>query len=350
MKTNFYTTSFSGIGPISQQELAAKLNIKQIQLLSTNYYDFNIFTTEHNLNNLSQLKTIEDIFLLIQTVPLIGTRNDLKSIKNLISSYNFFPTLNIHRHTHPQVKKRPSWRVIAQSDNPPWQKYRRKDLQKAVELGISHQFSQWKHVTDHADLEFWIQVAEKSAIIGLRLTNRFTRHRQYKIANLPGSLRPTIAASLVFLSHPQPNETILDPFCGAGTILIERALAAPYRLLIGSDINPSAIEAAQKNFGKQHQPRELHQWNINQIPLPQNSIDKIITNPPWGKKIELNDKLMTNFLTKSKKLLKSKGQLIFITSQGSKYQPLFSEDFKINCIQPIQVLGQSAQIFVLTRI
>ena len=48
------------------------------------------------------------------------------------------------------------------------------------------------------------------------------RHRTYKQEHLPASLRPTVAAAMVRLAELRPGQVVLDPMCGAGTILAEQ--------------------------------------------------------------------------------------------------------------------------------
>jgi len=351
MTKELYTTSFPGIGRITQLELTAKTEITSSALLKTDYYDFNIFATPAKPKILTKLRTIEDIFIKIDQISLRGTREDLKMIKNNIIQFNLFPSLQLHRQFNSQPGRRVTWRIIAQSTNPRWQKYRRKDLQKAVELGIEHQFPKWKKVDDRAHLEFWIQVVGQTALIGLRLTDKTIRHRQYKTANQPGSLRPTIAAALAFISRPQFDETIFDPFCGVGTILIERAIAGPHRLLIGSDTSDMALKAAQHNFGHQHKPWKLHHWDATQLPLPNHSIDKIITNPPWNIKIKSTADLVPKFISESWRVLRPKGQLILITSQPEIFLKKIKALYQLKqSFSNILVLGQPATILILQKL
>jgi len=53
-----------------------------------------------------------------------------------------------------------------------------------------------------------------------------------------GSFPPWLARSLV-LGYSQPGDTVLDPFCGKGTAILQAAL--DNRRGIGSDIAPDAI-------------------------------------------------------------------------------------------------------------
>lgn len=349
MAIKIYTTSFPGIGSIASQEISDLFGLAKFNRFHSKHYDINIFDFDQNILELKKIRTVEDAFLFIDQIPLTGTRKDLKEIKNRIIDFNYTQSLHLHRNFNQKNIKKTTWRVIAQSANPLWQKYRRLDLQNAVEIGIKQKFPRWKLVEDNSQLEFWLQLINHSALIGLRLTDKFTRHRHYKNTNIPGSLRPTIAASLVYLSQPDRNDIVFDPFCGAGTILIERALAGPHRLLIGSDIAENALTATRKNFGKQHQPWELYHWDSTHTDLPANSIEKIITNPPWDIKIKAQPDLIPNFLKEADRIIKPAGLIIFITNQPNSiinnlHKFTLKKEYK-----NIQVLGQNASILVLKK-
>ncbi len=75
--------------------------------------------------------------------------------------------------------------------------------------------------------------------------NRFC-YRRYHVA---AGLRPFIAAGLIGLAKPYLKESaqVLDPFCGVGTLLIERRYAGPVRSAYGVDTFGEAIEKARKN-------------------------------------------------------------------------------------------------------
>jgi hypothetical protein len=57
----------------------------------------------------------------------------------------------------------------------------------------------------------------------------------------PARLHPGTAAALIE-DFSQPNQAVLDPFCGSGTVLVEALIAA--RRAFGVDANPLAIELA----------------------------------------------------------------------------------------------------------
>jgi DNA modification methylase len=58
----------------------------------------------------------------------------------------------------------------------------------------------------------------------------------------PARMHPATAARLV-RSFSDSGDTVLDPFCGSGTVLVEAVIAA--RRAIGVDINPLAVRVAR---------------------------------------------------------------------------------------------------------
>lgn len=62
-----------------------------------------------------------------------------------------------------------------------------------------------------------------------------------------GMLPPKLARTLVNLSGAQEQQTLLDPFCGSATVLMEAMLMGMHHI-IGSDISPKAIKDSEKNL------------------------------------------------------------------------------------------------------
>ncbi|MDQ7814301.1 MAG: hypothetical protein RDU25_00630 [Patescibacteria group bacterium] len=62
-----------------------------------------------------------------------------------------------------------------------------------------------------------------------------------------GMLPPKLARIMVNLAQVEDGATILDPFCGSGTILMETALATKASLIIGSDISDAMMGDTLQN-------------------------------------------------------------------------------------------------------
>ncbi|NVB43769.1 hypothetical protein G6O69_38585 [Pseudenhygromyxa sp. WMMC2535] len=60
----------------------------------------------------------------------------------------------------------------------------------------------------------------------------------YRVAHLPASSHPTLAAIMARVAAPQPGERVWDPFCGCAAELIECSRLADALRLIGTDRDP----------------------------------------------------------------------------------------------------------------
>ncbi len=89
---------------------------------------------------------------------------------------------------------------------------------------------------------------------------------------------PTAFASL------KPGETVVDLGCGGGLdVLLAAPLVGPTGKAIGIDMTPEMLELARRNAarGNKGQPVtnvEFHLATIDKLPLPENSVDCVISN------------------------------------------------------------------------
>ena len=152
---------------------------------------------------------------------------------------------------------------------------------------------------------------------------RFT----YRVADIPAASNLTIAAALVRVAGISADDIVWDPFAGAGTELIERAIAGPYRRLIGTDIDQNAIDAAQKNVAAAKvQHIELSHQDALGFTAPSPTL--IITNPPFGKRLSKVDvsKLLDEFFPHAVKQLVEGGRFVLMSPDPSRTQKLAQQN------------------------
>ncbi len=102
------------------------------------------------------------------------------------------------------------------------------------------------------------------------------------------SIPPRLAKTLVNLSGAKPGDTVLDPFCGIGTIIQESFLMGINS--VGVDSDESCIKAADKNMAwirkrnKSSAKVSLKIGNARKMSsmMPNGSIDAIATEPFLG--------------------------------------------------------------------
>lgn len=106
---------------------------------------------------------------------------------------------------------------------------------------------------------------------------------------LSGMLPPKLAKILINLSQTPKNQSLLDPFCGSGTILQEAALMG-YEKIIGTDLSDKAIQDSLINLewiDKYYKLKTLPQifvWDAQKLSekFNPNSIHGIATEPLLG--------------------------------------------------------------------
>lgn len=248
--------------------------------------------------------------------------------------------------------RRLKFRVIARMAGE--HEYRRVDFQRAVERGILERADHtWRLEEEDADAEFWASMIDAEFFLTVRLSDDRMRHRDYKAAHRPASLRASSAAALAWLSQPREDDVVLDPFCGAGTILIERAHLGRYAMLLGSDRDQAALAAARINVGARYKPIQLENWDAGAIPLGDASVSKIVTNLPWGLRYGShgeNRKLYPQWIREFIRVLKSGGVMVMLTAEWR----LMRELERTGKIAPsriirVSVLGRPAAIYVCRK-
>lgn len=152
--------------------------------------------------------------------------------------------------------------------------------------------------------------------------------RGYRLAVAKAPLRETLAAGLLLLAEWDGASTLIDPFCGSGTIPIEAAWLAqnqppgaarpfaftdwpifvradhnppvresppsptnPQPIILGYDRDAGAIEAARANAERAGVTSHLTlaQQAISHLQPPPGPPGFIITNPPYGVRVSEKD-------------------------------------------------------------
>lgn len=144
--------------------------------------------------------------------------------------------------------------------------------------------------------------------------NRFT----YRKNAISASIHPSTAALIVELSKPYLKEDgqIMDPFCGVGTMMIERDNLCSAKEMYGTDIFGDAIEMARENSKRAEKRinyihRDFFDFKHEYF------FDEIITNMPIrGKKTrDEMDSLYGSFFDKAEEILADEGIIIMYTNE-----------------------------------
>lgn len=189
-----------------------------------------------------------------------------------------------------------------------------------------------------------VRLDHDQCTISLDASGTPLHRRGYRLNPHQAPLREDIARALILASGWDRQQTLLDPLCGSGTLLLEAALLATgqapgqYRSfgiehtvlgrikskhesaggksvaevdpiqravamqrrdarvlsakLMGNDRDPQAIQAASENAARLGITLNLQCGNLRAIETPESAVC-IVSNPPWGNRIQpgarLND-------------------------------------------------------------
>jgi hypothetical protein len=178
-----------------------------------------------------------------------------------------------------------------------------------------------KFINSPKDYEIEIRLVETregNFIPFLKLYTIPMKRFSYRRQTTASSMHPALAASLVreALPYLKENAQILDPFCGVGTLLIERDILVPAREKYGIDTFGEAIIKGRENAAAAGQ--QIHFINRDYFDFQHDYLfDEIITDMPLrGKRTrEELDVFYAEFFRKSKEHLTPGAILILYSNE-----------------------------------
>ncbi|MDO8726405.1 MAG: TRM11 family methyltransferase [Candidatus Methanoperedens sp.] len=141
------------------------------------------------------------------------------------------------------------------------------------------------------------------------------RKPHYKPFFYPGVLMPRVARALVNISKPEKN--VLDPFCGTGGILVEAGLMG--LRVIGGDMQRKLLLGAKMNLDHYKIDHSLMFQDACREALQDESIDAVVTDPPYGRsaaiKAESLEHMLSGSIGEIYRVLKKGKRAVFISER-----------------------------------
>jgi len=180
---------------------------------------------------------------------------------------------------------------------------------------------------DGAQVKINIHISAKHCTLSLDSSGESLHKRGYRVMQTEAPLNEALAAGMLLLAGWKGQSNFLDPMCGSGTLLIEAALIAlnippgiyrkefafekwadfdqelfqtlynddeyerPFDFKIyGSDNSPQAIKIAEQNVKSAGLAKyiELQVMPVQKLEAPAPDC-MIVTNPPYGERIQSDD-------------------------------------------------------------
>lgn len=313
-----------------------------------------VFDYNGEPGSLLELRTVEDVFELALSVEIASrSRSALQEVTRAIETESLFEQAVQLFSKLRRLGSRPTYRVVTRMEGE--HQFRRVDVEQAVLRGLARRLGDtWRLVEEEADLEVWANLLGGRLLCGLRLSDRTMRHRAYQVAHLPASLRPSVAAAMVFLTEPEAQDIFLDPMCGSGTLLAERVLAGEYQQVLGGDIVERHVEIARQNLASLGERWQVSRWDARKLPLASGSVDAVATNPPFGKQIGSRQELEHLYpavLAEIARVLKPAGRAVMLSGQYELLKEVVRRERRLQIVRgySVAVLGEWGRIYVLKK-
>jgi tRNA (guanine10-N2)-dimethyltransferase len=102
----------------------------------------------------------------------------------------------------------------------------------------------------------------------------------------PGSMDPLEARAVINLAGARPGETVLDPMCGTGGLLIEAGLVGAD--VVGLDAQAKMVRGTGENLAAFLDPDfTVARADATRLPLADGAVDTVVFDAPYGRQSKI---------------------------------------------------------------
>jgi len=183
------------------------------------------------------------------------------------------------------------------------------------------------------------------------------------LERIPASAAPVLAAYAALRAGVPDGDVVLDPFCGAGTMLVEAARRAQVGELVGLDLDAAALEVARRNLDgpgdgllpRTAAPVRLEHADARAVPLPDGAVDRVVTNLPFGKRVgrhRENEELYRAAAGELARVLRVGGRAALVTEHKRPLRDAIAAEARLRAVDERVVDTGKVQpsVFVVERV
>lgn len=232
------------------------------------------------------------------------------------------------------------------------------DVQRVAGTGLQEQYDTEVDLEDY-DAEVRVDVHHDRGLVSVQHTRTALSRRQIDGYTPRAALKANVAYALLHLAHlDAPPKTLLDPFCGSGTLLLEAAQHWPETQCLGADWNEDAVAGARTNaalagVAERVQIRPSDARHLTDT-FDAETADLIVTNPPFGIRLGASmnfDAFYRRVLDQMATVLRPEGRaVLLVLKQGPFNRALdATERFDVRHVRVIEIGGRYPRVFVLQK-
>lgn len=316
---DFFCTVGFGLDYFAIKELQALPSITLQETLVGKVF----FRNEGSSDSLLVLKTVERLFVKVVHVEvepnILGSLDDWLTCK-LSSTNNFFSDCLltwkeiVNKNCDCPVKFRINSRLSGH--------FRKASNFQRVSSLVGSIFMQYFDVScvidvREPDLEIFLHLNDNFLTVGLQVTKKPLSYRSY-LNHI--AVRSTVCVAMCMAVDLSSKDVILDPMCGAATILVEAIKQFHCKAAVGVDCDQLQLKLAQANLNTSlvFHYVDLICGDSRGIIFKQQLFDVVLCDVPFGRKFgEFKgiQRLLTNIVNTVDSVLKPGGRVGILISE-----------------------------------
>ena len=265
-----------------------------------------IFNFDGDPKHLPRIKTADDILLLITTFKGITRyKKSLQSIREQTAKSDIDAALSIISQIRGFTNN-----YYINASYVGRRDYKSGEIEGAVQDGILK-----NHVWEPGEeLLFRPILRPDVSLLGISILDVPLHIKNRLLETVPGSIKSSIAVSLLKIANANPEDTLLDPMCGSGIIPIEAQDIV--REAMGIDIDENIINSANINAGEKDVNVKFIKGDSTKIKLGE-KVTKIVSNLPFDKQVKVKDvdKFFSKLLEHMVDVTTEQAVFVFLTRQ-----------------------------------
>lgn len=215
--------------------------------------------------------------------------------------------------------------------------------------------SKLKHDPEDGEMVLRVLKSGDAWEVLIRLSPRPLSARAWRVANMEGGLNATVAAAMVQLAHIEKHDVVFNPMCGSGTLMIEAGWMYGGAKVSGCDLDHEHVGFAQTNLQAAGLKPEAYLSDATHLDLPDQSVDVILCDLPWGDNIGSNTanlSLYPEFFREMTRIAAVGARMVLISHEIKLMDRLLKDQSRWSVVREDRVYhgGHFPRIYTLNRI
>jgi tRNA (guanine6-N2)-methyltransferase len=222
------------------------------------------------------------------------------------------------------------------------------------QLGEDRWAARDRLVADHG----WVNAPEAWDVNiepgGMEIGALFLTQRFGELLRTPASTNPVVAAVMVRLAKIEPGQLVVDPFCGAGTLLVYAAEMARPGRLVGLDAQARWLRMAAQNLARRGHRGTLVRADAAQLPLGTGTAHRVVANLPFGKRVgshRVNEALYPAALAEIARVLPGGGRAVLLTDDKRLFRETVQRTRLVRVVKEVVLArgGLHPSVYVVVK-